>query len=52
MFRRTFAILLLKEDVDIRYIKQILGHSSIVTTQMYTHISISKQKEILNIKNL
>ena len=51
MFRHTFATLLLEEDVDIRYIQHILGHSSITTTQIYTHISINKQKEILDLKN-
>lgn len=51
MFRHTFATMLLEEDVDIRYIQNILGHSSISTTQIYTHISSNKQKEILINKN-
>lgn len=51
MFRHTFATLLLEEDVDIRYIQQILGHSSIMTTQIYTHVTAYKQRDILMAKN-
>lgn len=51
MFRHSFATLLLEEDVDIRYIQSMLGHSSITTTQIYTHVASAKQKQILIAKH-
>lgn len=51
MFRHSFATLPLEEDVDIRYIQRMLGHSSITTTQIYTHVTSAKQKEILKTKH-
>ncbi len=51
MFRHTFATLLLEEDVDIRYIQKMLGHSSILTTQIYTEVASRKQMEILKTKH-
>ena len=51
MFRHSFATLLLEQDVDIRYIQKMLGHSSISTTEIYTHVSNTKQKDILENKH-
>ncbi len=47
MFRHTFATSLLEADVDIRYIQEMLGHSSINITEIYTHVTVAKQRDIL-----
>jgi integrase/recombinase XerD len=51
IFRHSFATLLLEKDVDIKYIQSMLGHSSIMTTQIYTHVNREKQKQILRSKH-
>ncbi len=51
MFRHTFATSLLEADVDIRYIQEMLGHSSINVTEIYTHVTVDKQRNILATKH-
>ena len=47
MFRHSFATFLIEEGVDISCVQQILGHSSIQTTQIYIHVAAERQAEIL-----
>ena len=51
VFRHSFATALLEENIDIRYIQKILGHSSVVTTQIYTKVNSKHQKKILSTKH-
>ena len=48
VLRHTFATQMLNHGADINAIKEILGHSSLAATQVYTHNTIEKLKNIYN----
>jgi integrase/recombinase XerD len=46
LFRHTFATLLLENGCDVRYVQEMLGHSKMETTAVYTHVAIKTLKEV------
>ena len=46
LFRHTAATLMLEGGADIRYIQELLGHSDLETTEIYTHVTIDKLQAV------
>jgi site-specific recombinase XerD len=49
MFRQSYATELLDRGADIRDIRDLLGHESVATTEIYTHVNAARQRRVVEL---